>query len=70
MKRRDFLKKISEAAKAAGVEWRKLRDTGDHEIWMCGGARVPVPRHRELNDRTVQGTFKRLEPILGDRWWR
>lgn len=70
MKRREFLRKISEAAAAAGVEWTQLRDRGDHEVWSCGGMRVPVPRHRELNDLTVQGTFKRLEQVLGEGWWR
>jgi len=70
MKRRAFMKAIERAADHAGVEWTQLRDRGDHEIWSCGGVRVPVPRHRELNELTVLGTFKRLEPVLGKEWWR
>lgn len=60
---------IRDAAAEAGVEWT-LRDRGSHEVWSCGGVRVPVPRHRELNDLTVEGTFKRLEKVLGRGWWR
>jgi hypothetical protein len=70
MKRREFLNKIRDAADDAGVEWTRLRDRGNHEVWSCGGVRVPVPRHRELNELTVEGTFKRLEKVLGEGWWR
>jgi len=70
MKRRDFLNYIRTAADEAGVEMIRLRDRGSHEVWSCGGVRVPVPRHRELNELTVQGTFKRLENVLGKGWWR
>jgi hypothetical protein len=53
-----------------GVEWTRFRDRGNHEVWSCGGVRVPVPRRRELNELTVEGTFKRLEKVLGEGWWR
>jgi hypothetical protein len=70
VKRRDFLRQIRDAAEEAGVEWTRLRDRGGHEVWSCGGVRIPVPRHRDLNELTVQGTFKRLESVLGEGWWR
>ncbi len=70
MKRRDLLRRIDRTAKEAQVEWRKLRDRGDHEVWVCGGVRVPVPRHREIAEHTAEKIMKQVEPALGERWWR
>jgi hypothetical protein len=32
--------------------------------------RIPIPRHREINDYTAQGIMRDLEIKLGKEWWR
>jgi len=44
--------------------------TGPHEAWICDGMRIPIPRHREINDYTAQGIMRDLEIKLGKDWWR
>lgn len=70
VKRRVLIKMIADQAARTGVGWRSLRDRGDHELWVCGGVRVPIPRHREINEITALEIMKRLEEVLGQRWWR
>jgi hypothetical protein len=52
------------------LAWEKIREGGRHEIWQCGSTRISIPRHREINERTVEGICKDLEEELGARWWR
>lgn len=71
MKRRDLIQKIAKGAKDAGVSWSRLPGgTGRHEAWECDGMRIPVPRHREINEYTAQGIMRDLEAKLGKDWWR
>ena len=70
MKRTVLLRTIARAANRAGVEWRLVRDRGDHEVWSLDGFRVVVPRHREVNEMTAMRIFLDLEDRLGPRWWR
>jgi hypothetical protein len=70
MKRRDLLGKIAKAARAAGVDFSQIRDTGRHSIYRCGDVIFPVPRHNEINEFTAQGIVKDLESVLGVGWWR
>lgn len=70
MKRADLIRTIREGAKAAGFAIELARDDGDHEWWVVDGLGFSVPRHRELNELTVRSILKRLEPKLGEEWWR
>lgn len=70
MKRVDLLRLIARAARRSGREWRLLRDRGDHEIWSLDGIRVVIPRHREVNEMIARQILIKLEPRLGERWWR
>lgn len=70
MKRRELVKKIGQAAKAAGKSWVLVRDTGRHEIWDCDGMPIPIPRHAEINPWTAEGIMRDLEEKLGEDWWR
>lgn len=45
-------------------------DTGAHDVWECGGLRVSIPRHREINELTSLGIMRALEQKLGEDWWR
>lgn len=71
-KRRDVLRKISEAADAKGVTWQQATGTGRgrHDKFMLGGQRVAIPRHVEINNITEQSIYKMCESELGEDWWR
>lgn len=70
MKRADLIRRVGRAARVAGVTWMKLRPGRAHDVWDCGGLRVSIPRHRELNELTANGIMRTLEEKLGDDWWR
>lgn len=64
------MKRIAIGARLAGVEWRLVRQGGEHELWQCGDERCAIPRHVELNEITARRIMKDLEPELGEGWWR
>jgi hypothetical protein len=70
VKRAKLLQTIGSAAQRAGGDWRLVRDRGDHEIWSLDGIQIVVPRHREVNEIIALRIFIKLEPRLGERWWR
>lgn len=70
MKRRDLLRAIDEAAKAAGLPWTLVREGASHELWELDGTRVTIPRHRAINELTALGILRELDAKLGKDWWR
>jgi mRNA interferase HicA len=70
VKRATLAKRISDAAKAAGVDWTLVRQGASHEIWRCGTAQVSIPRHSEINEITAMAIMKQLAEVLGEGWWR
>lgn len=49
MKHRDLIKRLESGG------YHKGRDIGDHTIYEKAGSRsIPVPRHREVNERTAK----------------
>ncbi len=36
----------------------RLREGAEHTVYSYGGARVIVPRHKEINERTAQSILK------------
>ena len=70
MKRRDLLRDIAAAANGTGRAWTRLRQGSEHEIWVCGGTKVSIPRHAEVNELTALRIMQTLERELGERWWR
>lgn len=41
-------------AKKPGHTVDLLRDTGNHSVYVVNGQRIPVPRHREINELTAK----------------
>lgn len=70
MKYRDLVSKIRKAAKAAGIEFKMLRQRGSHQSWTCGSTPVVIPKHSEVNEITAESICKSLEAELGEGWWR
>ncbi len=70
MKRRDLLKTILTAARAAGLGFESVRSRGAHEVFSLDGLTIPVPRHREIAEGTARSILRQCEAKLGKDWWR
>ena len=71
MKNSDLVRKIRDGARAAGltVEGPTGTRRGPHDVYVVDGQRVPIARHREINDYTAFKIMKDLEGKLGKEWW-
>lgn len=70
VKRRDLIKKIKKAAKAAEVDFGLVREGKEHTIYQCGKQNVSIPRHAEINELTAKGIMSDLDEQLGAGWWK
>lgn len=68
-KRRDILKNLRNAAKAAGLTF-EVTEGGSHTIVKIDGLMVPVPRHNEVKELTTTAIYKEAAPKLGKDWWK
>ena len=70
-KRKALIKQIRVEAKRQGVSFVKAnRKGGRHEIWILGGAMIPIPRHTELAETTTNEIRKECSGELGKDWWK
>lgn len=52
MKRRDLIKLLERNG------WRLKRTDGGHDIYAKGSNKLPVPRHREINELLAKSIIK------------
>jgi mRNA interferase HicA len=52
VKRKDLEKMLKE------LGWSFLREGGSHAIWAKGDDRIPIPRHKEVNENTARGIIR------------
>lgn len=52
MKKRDLDKALKD------LGFSKVREGGNHEVWSNGSISIPVPRHREINERLAKAIIK------------
>jgi len=59
MKRRDLIRLLREAG------FSLVRRGGNHDIFGRDALRIPVPRHREVNELTARAVLRQagLDPI-------
>ena len=69
MKRSELLRRIGRAAKGRNLAWTLRRQGAQHEIWELDGIAVPIPRHREINERLARAIMADLAEKLGEGWW-
>jgi hypothetical protein len=69
-KRRDLLSTIRQAAQAQGLEWVEIREGARHTVYALDGLRIPVPRHRDIDEQMARVIYRECEPKLGKDWWR
>lgn len=70
MKRGDLVKRITKAAKQAGLMFEVKRHGANHEVYSLDGLMIPIERHSELDNRYAEKVYKECEPKLGRRWWK
>jgi mRNA interferase HicA len=63
VKRRTLLKAMASLARAAQVDFGFERRGGSHDIYRWGGQMIPIPRHREINERLARGVLANLRRI-------
>jgi mRNA interferase HicA len=70
VKRIALIGKIYRAATTEGKEFALIREGANHSIFQCGGRRVVIPRHREINEQTARAIMRDLDDQLGRDWWK
>lgn len=70
MKRGDLVKRITKAAKQAGLPFEVRRHGANHDVYSLDGLMIPIERHSELDNRYADKVYKECEPKLGRRWWK
>lgn len=67
MKQRDLLNALRDMATTAGVDFVFVRSGSDHDQYRIDGQLVPIPRHREIVERTARGIIKDASKYLEGR---
>lgn len=68
--RRDILKTIAKAAKAAGLEWALDREGANHSVYSLDGLMIPIARHTEIDNQMAAIIYKECSTKLGKDWWK
>ncbi len=66
MKKRDLIKHLRTAARAAGTDLVFVREGANHEVWAIADERLVIPRHREINEYTAKAIIRRAEEVTTD----
>lgn len=69
MKRTAVMKKLKQAAKAAGKEF-SVSELRNHTGVTVGSTRSTLGRHSEIDDVTARKFFDQFAKELGKGWWR
>ena len=69
-KRTAILKKISKAAKVAGLTGELAREGGSHSVYSLDGLTIPVGRPSEFDPLYAETLYRECQVKLGKGWWR
>jgi hypothetical protein len=70
MRRTELVRKIQREARRQGVTWEPAGTSGPHECFWLGASKIPIPRHREISERTAEDILHECQDQLGEGWWR
>jgi hypothetical protein len=62
-----LIRKIADEAKAQGLRWESIRDTGGHEVFSLDGLRIPIARHAEIDDNLARIVLAGMRSQVGER---
>ena len=66
VKRSELLRQLTVLARDEGRTLDFIREGSRHTLFSIGRARVVVPRHREVNERTAQAILRKVRKELRD----
>ena len=66
MRKRELIKRLRLIARERDLEFGLVREGRNHEMWRIGNARLVIPRHREINERTAQGILAHALEVRDD----
>ena len=69
-KRRDLVKTIKDAAKAAGLSFDVAREGANHTVYDLDGLMIPIARHIEIGNQMAEVIKKQAAAKLGKDWWK
>jgi hypothetical protein len=69
-KTNSVIRKIENAARAAGLNFVQQRQGGNHTIYSLDGLIIPIARHATIDGYLELRIYKQCEPKLGKGWWR
>ena len=58
MKRADLLRELRRRADRLGVPFVLLRHGGRHDVFLFGGERLEIPRHREVREMLARAIIR------------
>ena len=58
MKRADLLRELRRRADRLGVPFVPLRHGGRHDVFLFGGERIEIPRHREVRELLARAIIR------------
>ena len=65
-KRSELLRQLRVLARDEGLPLDYIREGSRHTLFSIGRARVVVPRHREVNERTAQALLGQVRKEVRD----
>jgi hypothetical protein len=69
MKRRVLMALISKRVRELQLQNVVYREGSNHSQLIIGNKKIPIPRHREIDENLARYIMKELEGELGEKWW-
>jgi hypothetical protein len=70
MRKTELIREIRREARRQGVRFESAGGRGPHETFWLGSVKIPIPRDREIGERTAEDILHECEKELGKGWWR
>ena len=70
MNRATLIRKITREAQRQAIPFTSTGEGTRHELYLLGVTKIPVPRHKEIGERTTEDIFHECQGELGKGWWR
>ena len=61
MRRRELERRLNR------IGWRLERHGGNHDIWTDGHRSLPIPRHREIDEKVAKAILRGAGSAAADR---
>lgn len=69
MKRRVLIAMIKRRVRELQLQNVVFSEGSSHSQISIGNKKIPISRHREIDEKLARSIMKQLESELGERWW-